>query len=98
MGGFSEVDPTLGMSATETQIYAEINALAQKEYATLYGSDPIGSTQVKLQQQVVAGMNYKLTYISQSGKTVIIYIHRDLQGYYFIKSIEIKEKEKGKGN
>jgi hypothetical protein len=67
------------MTPEQVQLYADLDAFAQRHYNKDHADDPLGSV-VGMESQVVAGMVYKLKYVTKSGKEVTISIYRDLNG------------------
>ncbi|WP_086984354.1 cystatin domain-containing protein [Vibrio aphrogenes] len=71
----------------EAEISAEVKQSALLAVASLEGNHSVKSIQ-RAQQQVVAGMNYKVEFTIEDDTTYTAKVYKDLKGQYKIISIQ----------
>jgi hypothetical protein len=77
------------MAPEQVKLYSELDAFAQNRYNQQHADDPLGAVGT-IEAQVVAGMVYRLHYVTMSGKNVTVSIYRDFNGEISLKNIDIQ--------
>lgn len=74
----------------DTEVTPEAKQSAQLAIASMEGSHTLKEIQ-SVQQQVVAGMNYRVTFTIEDNSAYVAKVFRNLQGEYKIASLQPKQ-------
>lgn len=85
-GGYSPVDISNLQNLQNDEIFAKAETLAEQAFQSQY-NEPLGKL-VALSEQVVAGVNYKMTYETPSGEYEIIVFCQPWTNTYEVTSIK----------